>query len=53
MHNYYHLKFQKKIIKALRNVTERNNKKRLNLIRQRAAFRDRPYLKRPLLAMRN
>ena len=33
MHNYYLLKFQKKVIKALRNVTERNNKKRLNLIR--------------------
>jgi len=34
-------------------MTERNNKKRLDLIKQRAAFLNRPYLAKPLLAMRN
>ena len=34
-------------------MTVSNNKKRLDLIKQRAAMRERPYLAKPLLAMRN
>ncbi len=53
MRMYYLHMFQKKVIKKWREIIKTNNKKRINLIKQRAAFRERPYLAKPLLAMRN
>ena len=50
----YHLqKTQKRVMRAWLVVVKANNKKRMNLIRQRAAFQERPYLARPLHVMRN
>lgn len=53
MRTFHQHKCEKKVVKAWRALTEKNNKRRLDLIKQRAAFRERPYLKKPLLAMRN
>ena len=53
MKSYYLHKFQKRVVKAWRFEVNRKNKQRLSLIKQRAAFRERPYLAKPLLAMKN
>ena len=50
----YHLhKFSKRVMKSWRARVEYKNRQRLNLIKQRAALEERPYLSKPLLAMRN
>ena len=53
MMQFYLHKFQKKVIKAWRSTVAKKNFHRISLIRQRAAFHERPYLAKPLLAMRN
>ena len=50
---YYMHKFQKRVIACWRQTVERKNRQRINLIKQRAALEDRPYLAKPLLVMRN
>jgi len=50
----YHLhKFKKSVVRSWKRVVERKNRQRMNLIKQRATLMDRPYLAKPLLAMRN
>ena len=53
MRLYYLHKFQKRVIRGWRRTVDTKNRHRINLIKQRAALEDRPYLAKPLLAMRN
>lgn len=50
---YHFHKFQKRVMCAWKIVVDQKNRQRLNLIKQRAALSDKPYLAKPLLAMRN
>ena len=53
MRLYYLHKFKKRVVHGWRRTVETKNRHRINLIKQRAALEDRPYLAKPLLAMRN
>ena len=53
MKQFYLDQFIKKVVRAWKSHVNRQNCHRISLIRQRAAFQERPYLAKPLLAMRN
>lgn len=53
MKKYYFHKFQKRVVRAWKLILDTNNKRRISLIKQRAAIREKPSLAKPLLAIRN
>jgi len=53
MTKYYSLKVLKDVLDSWRDIKERKNKQRRDLIRIRETLADKPELQRPLLAMKN
>ena len=53
MHHYYLLTFKRRVTREWRAVTAERNLHRIALIKQRAAMNEKPYLAKPLLALRN